>query len=131
VALRIAEPTYFLGGPWGDGRRAHWMRAGGDAGTGPVLHAALLAYASDYFLLDMGFRAHPARLPITELHGLSLDHAIWFHRPVAFDGWHLHTQELLALAGERGLVRGAIHDEQGGLVASCAQAVLVRVRSLQ
>jgi acyl-CoA thioesterase-2 len=133
AALHIDEPTYFLGGAWADGPRAHWMRAGGAAGAGTdaVLHAALLAYASDYFLLDMAFRSHPTRRPMTELSGLSLDHAIWFHRPVAFDAWHRHTQELLALAGERGLVRGAIHDERGDLVASCAQAVLVRVRSPQ
>jgi acyl-CoA thioesterase-2 len=129
VALRIGEPTYFLGGSLGVGPRSHWMRAGGDAGTDALLQAALLAYASDYFLLDMAFRSHPARLPMAELHGLSLDHAIWFHRPVAFDGWHLHTQDLVALAGERGLVRGAIHDARGDLVASVAQAVLVRVRS--
>jgi acyl-CoA thioesterase II len=138
VVLRIGEPTYFLGGEWAAGLRSHWMGAGGrvarargweeEGGTDPGLHAALLAYASDYFLLDMGFRSHPARLPMAELAGLSLDHAIWFHRPVAFDGWHLHTQELLALDGERGLVRGAIHDQRGDLVASIAQAILVRAR---
>jgi acyl-CoA thioesterase-2 len=48
--------------------------------------------------------------------------------PVRFDHWHLHTQETLALAGERGLVRGSIHDGDGHLVASVAQEVLIRPR---
>ena len=48
----------------------------------------------------------------------SVDHALWFHRPVRFDRWHLHTQETLAVSGHRGLVRGAIHDADGQLVAS-------------
>jgi acyl-CoA thioesterase-2 len=91
----------------------------------PALDAALLAYASDYFLLDMAFRSAPA--PYTDgTFGISVDHAIWFHHPVRFDEWHLHTQQTVALSGERGLVRGAIHDREGHLVASVAQEVLVR-----
>ena len=84
--------------------------------TTPLLHAALLAYASDYLLLDMAFRSHPERdRSRARSTGFSLDHAIWFHRPVRFDRWHLHTQETLAISGHRGLVRGAIHDADGHL----------------
>ena len=61
--------------------------------------------------------------------GFSLDHTLWFHRPVRFDRWHLHTQETLALSGDRGLIRGAIHDADGHLVASVMQEVLVRPRA--
>ncbi len=57
---------------------------------------------------------------------VSVDHALWFHRPVRFDRWHLHTQETVALAGHRGLVRGAVHDEDGRRVATVMQEVLVR-----
>jgi acyl-CoA thioesterase II len=126
--LRIPEPPNFLGGPAGGGPRAHWMRLPPGVTADPTLHPALLAYASDYFLLDMAFRSYPAAVPAADLLGTSLDHAIWFHRPVNFDEWHLHTQETLAFSGERGLVRGSIHDAAGHLVASVAQAVLVRVR---
>jgi acyl-CoA thioesterase-2 len=59
--------------------------------------------------------------------GTSLDHSVWFHRPAPFDGWFHYTQETAALVGERGLVRGSIRDEEGRLVASTAQEVLVRV----
>ena len=57
---------------------------------------------------------------------VSLDHAIWLHRPVHFDEWHLYTQETAAIAGHRALVRGVIRDAAGHVVANTAQEVLVR-----
>ena len=124
--LRIGEAPNFMGGPSTDGSRSHWMRLPADVGDAPLLHAALLAYASDYLLLDMAYRSHPERIDPHALMGFSLDHAIWFHRPVRFDRWHLHTQETLALSGHRALVRGAIQDADGHAVASVMQEVLVR-----
>jgi len=126
VELRLGEPPRFLGGPAGSDARSHWMRLPRPVGDDPLLHTALLAYASDYLLLDMVFRSHPEPLPPKGFTGFSLDHAIWFHRPVRFDGWHLHTQETAAVVGDRGLVRGAIHSADGSLVASVMQEVLVR-----
>ena len=70
------------------------------------LNAALLAYASDYFLMDMVFRIHPDVFGPGTATGFSLDHAIWFHRPVRFDGWHLHTQETVHSSAIAALRRG-------------------------
>jgi acyl-CoA thioesterase-2 len=126
LELRIGEAPHFLGGQPADGSRSHWMRLPRGVGGDPLLHTALLAYASDYLLLDMVFRSHPQRYTPTGFTGFSLDHAVWLHRPVRFDRWHLHTQQTLALSGHRGLVRGTIHDADGHLVASVAQEVLVR-----
>jgi acyl-CoA thioesterase-2 len=75
----------------------------------------------------MAFRSFPEAVTAARLTGLTVDHAIWIHRPVDFAKWHLHTQETLALSGQRGLVRGSIQDQTGRLVASVAQEVLVRV----
>ena len=75
--------------------------------------------------MDMVFRAHPAPAGPGTSNGLSLDHAMWFHRPVRFDRWHLHTQEAVAVGGGRGLARGAIHDADGRLTATVTQEVLV------
>jgi acyl-CoA thioesterase II len=126
--LRIGEPLNFIGGPSGSSPRSHWMRLPRAFEDDAVLHAALLAYASDYFLMDMAFRSHPQQYD-AGFTGLSLDHAIWFHRPVQFDAWHLHTQETMAIVGHRALVRGSIHDLEGRLVASAIQEVLVRTAS--
>ena len=124
--LRIGEAPNFLGGPSAEGTRSHWMRLPRDVGDDPRLHTALLAYASDYLLLDMAFRSYPEPIAPGAFTAFSLDHAIWFHRPVRFDAWHLHTQETLAISGHRSLVRGAIHDADGQLVANVMQEVLVR-----
>jgi acyl-CoA thioesterase-2 len=126
--LRIGEPPNFLGGASARGARSHWMRLPRDVGDDPGLHAALLAYASDYLLLDMIPRANPDHSPTESYAGFSLDHALWFHRPVRFDRWHLHTQQTQALSGHLGLVRGTIHDDSGHLVASVMQEGLVRPR---
>ena len=117
----------FLGGAQTSGPRSHWMRLPRPVDDDAALQAALLAHASDYLLLDMAFRSHAVPFSSGRLSGTSLDHAVWFHRPVRFDRWHLYTQETVALAGERGLVHGAIHDEHGHRVASTAKEVLVRV----
>ena len=128
VEMRIGEAPTFLGGAPADGTRSHWMRVPRDVGDDPLLHAALLAYASDYLLLDMAFRSYPEEVA-PRFTGFSLDHTLWFHRPVRFDRWHLHSQQTLAVVGHRALVQGAIHDADGHLVASVMQEVLVRPRN--
>jgi len=127
--LRLPEAPSFLTGATATTARSHWMRLPRSVGDGHALNAALLAYASDFFLMDMVFRMHPDELGPGRANGYSLDHAIWFHRPVRFDDWHLHTQEAVALVGDRGLARGAIHDADGRRVASVGQEVLLRLGS--
>jgi acyl-CoA thioesterase II len=125
--MRIAEPTCFFGGPRSTGPRSHWMRLPRDVGDDPVLHSVLLAYASDYLLLDIALRGHPEPVTVESSTAFSLDHSMWLHRPVRFDRWHSHTAELVAVSGHRGLVRGSIHDIDGHLVANTTQEVLIRV----
>jgi acyl-CoA thioesterase II len=128
VELRLPEPPTFMGGPRRGSKRSHWMRLPRPVDEGQVLHAALLAYASDYFLMDMIFRIHPDQPGPGDVQGFSVDHAIWFHRPIRFDDWHLYTQEAVSLFGDRGLARGAIYHRDRRLVATVAQEVVVRTR---
>jgi acyl-CoA thioesterase-2 len=127
VELRLPEPPSFMRPITSDTQRSHWMRLPRTVSAEHGLNAALLAYGSDFFLMDMVFRLHPQELGPGLANGFSLDHAIWFHRPVRFDGWHLHTQEAIALVGDRGLARGTIYDAEGTCVASVAQEVLLRL----
>ena len=126
VEMRIGEPPTFLGGVQAAGPRTHWMRAP-HAPEDSTLHPVLLAHASDYLMLDMAFRAHATTYVPGRFFGTSLDHSVCFHRPVRFDRWHRHTMDVVALTGERGLIHGTIHDQDGHLVANVAQEVLVRV----
>ncbi len=57
----------------------------------------------------------------------SLDHALWFHRDVRIDRWHLYVMQSPNASGARGFSRGQLFDEDGRLVASTAQEGLVRV----
>lgn len=126
VELRIGEPpSFFERSPRTD-TRMHWMRLPRDVGVDPVLHAALLAHASDYLLLDMLMRTPTAQASTEPAAAFSLDHSLWIHRPIRFDRWHLYTQEVVTLSGHRGLVRGTIQDEAGHVVASVMQEGLVR-----
>ena len=126
LEMRIAEAPTFLGGARSTGSRAHWMRLPRVVSEAPGSHAALLAYASDYLLLDMAFRNHPEPVGYSTHLGLTLDHTIWLHRPVRFDQWHRYTQQVVTIAGHRALVRGTVVDITGRHVASTAQEVLVR-----
>ena len=126
LEMRIAEPTTFFGGRQTSGPRSHWMRLPRNVADSPELHTALLAYASDYLMLDMGLRNHPDPADYTSIAAVSLDHAIWLHRPIDFHEWHLYTQETAAISGHRAMVRGVIRDAAGYTVASTAQEVLVR-----
>jgi acyl-CoA thioesterase-2 len=126
LEMRIAEPPTFMGGAQQAGPRSHWMRLPRDIDERPAVHSAMLAYASDYLLLDMAFRSYPGGISSREFAAVSIDHAIWFHRPVRFDAWHLHTQRTVTLTGHRGLVHGAVHDADGHLVATVMQEVLLR-----
>ncbi|HEY6533393.1 MAG TPA: acyl-CoA thioesterase domain-containing protein [Acidimicrobiales bacterium] len=123
--VRIGEPHAFLGGPQATTRRSHWLRLPRPVGDDALLHSVLLTYASDYFLLDMGVRAHPDPQGWLGVNGISLDHTVWLHRPTRFDRWHLYTQDTIALAGHRGLVQGTLHDDEGHLVATVAQDCLL------
>jgi acyl-CoA thioesterase-2 len=126
LEMRIAEAPTFLGGTQAVGPRSHWMRLPREIDDRPAVHSALLAYASDYLLVDMALRNHPQPVGYGSLAALSLDHAIWFHRPVRFEEWHLYTQEMVAVTGHRAMIRGTIRDAAGQTVASTAQEVLVR-----
>ena len=102
-----------------------WFRA-----SGPVpdaLAQALLAYASDASLLSTALLPHGKSI-FSNLQVASLDHAMWFHRPVRFDDWLLYAQDSPSASGARGFNRGAIFLRDGTLVASVAQEGLIRRR---
>jgi acyl-CoA thioesterase-2 len=58
---------------------------------------------------------------------MSLDHAVWFHRPARADEWLLTDLRAVSTSRARGLATGTIHDANGVLVASVAQEVVLRL----
>jgi acyl-CoA thioesterase-2 len=108
--------------------RQYWVKAIGPMGDAVIEHQAVLAYASDYGLLGSALDPHGVSYRDPRLMVASLDHSIWFHRPLRMDEWLLHVAESPVSAGARGFARGAFFTRDGELVASTAQEGLVRVR---
>lgn len=106
-----------------------WMRPNGDIPDDPVLHQGLLAYASDFTLLDTALVQHGKLLFDADMQLASLDHALWFHRPVRFDDWVLYAQDSPNAEGARGFCRGSLFSRDGRLIASTAQEGLMRQRN--
>ena len=105
-----------------------WMRATGRLPDELTLHQCVLAFASDFTLLDTALVAHGRRTFDPDLQMASLDHAVWFHRPFRADEWLLYVQDSPSTAAGRGLCRGLVYTRAGQLVASVAQEGVIRVR---
>ncbi len=104
-----------------------WIRASGSLPDDESLHQNLLAYVSDYELLSVTTLPHGLSFVRDSVMMASLDHALWFHRPVRIDDWHLYSIDSPNAGGARGLARGQFFRQDGTLVASTAQEGLVRV----
>jgi acyl-CoA thioesterase-2 len=105
-----------------------WIKATGELGDSLACNQCVLAYASDFTLLDTALIAHGRFVFDPTLMLASLDHAIWFHRPFRIDDWLLYSQDSPSSAGARAFCRGTLFTRSGELVASTAQEGLVRER---
>ena len=107
--------------------RQVWLRSCGPIPDGESLHRMLLAYVSDYYLLDTAVLPHGMTYFSSKVILASIDHAMWFHRPLRVDDWLLYAIDSPSASGARGFGRGSVFSRDGRLVASTAQEGLVRV----
>ncbi|WP_427018158.1 acyl-CoA thioesterase [Pseudarthrobacter sp. P1] len=107
--------------------QAVWIKTVGPMPADQNLHRAALAYASDYTLLEPSLRRHGISWTTPGLSIASLDHAMWWHRPVRVDEWLLYVAESPSASGARGLNTGRFFDREGNLVASVAQEGMIRI----
>ncbi len=105
-----------------------WLKASGPLPDDPRLHQCVLAYASDFTLLDTALIAHGKLLFDPDIQLASLDHGLWFHRPFRADDWLLYAQDSPSASGARGFCRGSFFTRDGRLVASTVQEGLIRKR---
>jgi len=93
-----------------------------------VLQRVLLAYVSDFHLLETATLPHGLSMRAGNVTLASIDHGMWFHRPVRIDDWHLYALISPSSTGARGMAFGRIFDRAGHLIASTAQEGLMRER---
>lgn len=107
----------------------YWFKTIEPIGDDPLIHQALLCYASDHGLLPVSLRPHKLSWIQPNMQVASLDHALWLHRPFRVDEWLLYSTDSPNAYGARGFSRGQIFQQDGTLVASVAQEGLIRERS--
>ena len=93
----------------------------------PRIHQMVLAYLSDISLLSVSTVTHPVEFMSPALHAASIDHAMWFHRPVRADEWLLYDQASPSASGALGFAQGRLFGHNGVFGASCAQQGLIRL----
>ena len=125
------RPVAVKGGP---PRSRMWARYPDSLGDDPRLQACGLAYVSDVNPMGAVTRSHPefsrerADTWGQEFMGASLDHSLWFHRPVRADDWLLVDMTGHGMIGSRGLATGPVFSVAGTHVATIAQEGLLRMR---
>ena len=130
IELRPVDLTRYFAREPRDPVQYIWMRATGRLpDNDPPLHQCVLAYASDFSLLDTALIAHGKLMFDKDVQLASLDHALWFHRPFRADEWLLYAQDSPSAHGARGFCRGSVFTRDGVLVASVAQEGLMRRRA--
>lgn len=104
-----------------------WWRVAKALPDDPLLHAAIAAYASDISIIEPVARNHGISWSTPGTSIASLDHAMWFHRPMRADDWILYQAHSPSAFGARGLSIGKMFARDGRLVASVAQEGMFRV----
>lgn len=104
-----------------------WARFPQRLGDDPRMQACALAYLSDTNAMGAVYASHPApRAERETFMGASLDHAIWFHRPIRVDEWTLIDMSGHGMLRTRALATGMVFDRHGTHAATIAQEGLLR-----
>ena len=103
-----------------------WLTAAGDMPADPMLHTAALIYASDTTVLDSIITTHGLSWGWDRIFAVTINHSVWFHRPVDFAEWVLYSTASPVAAESRGLGMGHFFDRSGRIVATVAQEGIVK-----
>lgn len=126
IDVRHVELPTYMGGEPREGPSYVWLRVRRPLSDDLFLHQCLLTYATDISLLDNMVLPHGRFGELGSLMTASLDHAVWFHRPLRVDDWILYAMDSPTAMGARGLARGLLYTREGSLVASAVQEGLMR-----
>jgi len=126
IELRVQYPIDHLAPSKEKPVQGIWMKASADVDSPLAMHQFLLAYASDFNFLTAAMLPHGVSNFQPNMQVASLDHCVWFHRPLSMNDWLFYSIDSPSASGARGFVRGQIFTREGVLVASTAQEGLIR-----
>ncbi|MCP5039917.1 MAG: acyl-CoA thioesterase II [bacterium] len=108
-------------------RSTCWARFPVPLGEDPRRQACGLAYLSDVNAMGAVHASFPGDTHDDDtMMGASLDHSIWFQRPVRSDDWVLLDMRGHGMIGSRGLATGLVFHPDGTHVGTIVQEGLLR-----
>nr|AIL29214.1 acyl-CoA thioesterase [Camellia oleifera] len=124
IEIRFCEPSTATNQTKSPPSLRYWFRAKGKLSDDQALHRCVAAYTSDLIFLSVSLNPH--RKKNLKTTSISLDHAMWFHRPLRADDWVLFVITSPAAYNARGFCSGQMFNRKGELVASLIQEGLIR-----
>jgi acyl-CoA thioesterase II len=124
VDMRLVDPAFAQS--TGRADQMAWYRSTSVLPDESLLHVCALTYFSDLSLVSTVLGHHGGREGTKDLDVTSIDHAMWFHQPFRADEWLLFVTDSPVSAAGRGFARGQFFRQDGALIASVAQEVLIR-----
>jgi len=128
IEIRPVDPIDYINPERREPFKQNWFKAVAKLPDDPALHHCVLTYASDFGLLGTSLLPHGVSFAQKGMQVTSLDHAVWFHRPLRADQWLLYDMDSPSASNGRGFNRGNIYNQNGELVASVCQEALIRQR---
>ena len=124
----VTDPIYLRPDPASDSADAQmvWMRTVAPVHADPLLHDAILAFASDYTPFEPILRRQGLSWMTPGLKMATINHAIWWHKHADPSEWLLYVQRSPSASGGRGLTHGQVFDRAGDLVATVTQEGMIR-----
>ncbi|GIU22761.1 acyl-CoA thioesterase II [Shewanella colwelliana] len=127
LEMRLVNPSDPFAPKESEPKRYVWIRANGSIPNDLSVHEYLLAYASDFNFLVTAAQPHGVSFVTPGMRMATIDHAMWFHRPLDLNQWLLYAIDSPNAGGGRGFVRGEFYTQSGELVASATQEGLMRL----
>jgi acyl-CoA thioesterase-2 len=133
VEVRVVPSPTGPTRPEADGtvRQDTWLRSRTPLPDDPLVQACALTYLSDATLAQSSAIEHDVIYPLRREPGrvalASIDHAVWFHRPLRADDWLLLRHASTSIAAQRGFNQGTFWSPSATMVASATQETVVRL----
>ncbi|KAJ1403539.1 RmlC-like jelly roll fold [Sesbania bispinosa] len=124
IEIRFCEPRIATNQTRSPPSLRYWFRAKGKLSDDQALHRCVVAYASDLIFLQVSLNPHRGK--DFKARGVSLDHSMWFHRPLKADDWVLFAIFTPSAYKARSCVTGQMFNQKGELLVSLVQEGLTR-----
>ncbi|MGB1141487.1 MAG: acyl-CoA thioesterase [Halioglobus sp.] len=107
---------------------AIWAQAREKVPANVILQQQLLAFLSDATILQSAMLPHDLQWDEPGLVIATMNHAIWFHRPLDMNDWLLMYSESPSTSAGRALSTANLFSRTGKLIATVAQEGILRTR---